>query len=265
MKRSSALARPGERACCRGARVVIAIAWILAPIAPASAAGLNDTGQNSCYDTAGGVVACSLGGQDARYGRDAAAALGQVSKVGAGAAGFDYTKIGNNGDDLPASAVAGGGPTDWACTRDNVTGLTWEIKTAVNTDLRYMLHFYRWYSTAANNGGFPGSQAGNACNGTLPQCNTAAYVQAVNDLGLCGNSNWRLPTFKELQSLLHYGAIRPAIDTTWFPNTPNSAYWSATSYPFGPGSAYTQDFTDAQPYANDKSANSRVRLVHSGP
>ena len=35
----------------------------------------------------------------------------------------------NNGTDLPESALLGSGPTDWACTRDNTSGLLWEVKS----------------------------------------------------------------------------------------------------------------------------------------
>lgn len=85
---------------------------------------LNDTGQTSCYDSLGAVIACpSSGTDDGRYGRDAAASVGQLGKVGVGAAGFDFSKIANDGSVLPANATLGSSTTDWACTRDNVTGL----------------------------------------------------------------------------------------------------------------------------------------------
>lgn len=77
------------------------------------AAGLNDTGQAACYDSAGSAIGCTGTGQDASYGRDAAvAAGGQLTKTGAGAAGFDFTKIANNGTALAAGALLGSGPTD---------------------------------------------------------------------------------------------------------------------------------------------------------
>jgi hypothetical protein len=75
--------------------------------------------------------------QDCRYGRDAAAAAGVLTKTGGGAKGFDYTKIANNGTTLGAGAALGNAPTDWACTKDNITGLTWEVKTLGSTDLRF--------------------------------------------------------------------------------------------------------------------------------
>ncbi len=43
-----------------------------------------------------------------------------------------YTKIANNGALLPDSAPLGSGQSDWACTRDNATGLIWEVKTAAS-------------------------------------------------------------------------------------------------------------------------------------
>ncbi len=40
-----------------------------------------------------------------------------------------YTKIANDGSELSADAILGTNPKNWACTKDNKTGLTWEVKT----------------------------------------------------------------------------------------------------------------------------------------
>ena len=96
---------------------------------------LNDTGITFCGAATGGNTpapcASNPAGQDKDYGRDAAALAGTLVKVGGsgGVNGFDFTKIANNGTVLPASALLGSGPTEWACTRDNVTALIWEVKT----------------------------------------------------------------------------------------------------------------------------------------
>jgi hypothetical protein len=72
--------------------------------AGANAAPLNDAGLTLCRNHATGVdEACNLaihGAQDATVGRDrAAATVGSgLTKVGAGAAGFDFTKISNTGN-----------------------------------------------------------------------------------------------------------------------------------------------------------------------
>ena len=91
--------------------------------------------------------------------------------------------------------------------------------------LRHMDHTYTWYDTnAAINGGNAGTVGAAAtCNSTLPQCNTSAFVAAVNAQGLCGANDWRMPTPQELQGIVHYGSYSPVIDPGYFPNTSLSA------------------------------------------
>ncbi len=205
---------------------------------------LNDSAQITCYnDSAGtGTVSTStpdpeaagFNEQDCTLGLAAADALGQMVKIGGSTApGRDYTKIANDGSVLPASASLGSGPGDWACTRDNITGLIWEVKVNNAAHLRHLGHRYTWYNTStAVNGGNAGTLGTNAtCNGTLSNCNTTAYRNAINALvgpaRLCGASDWRLPTSHELSGLVHAGlSVGPLIDATWFPNTAAPGYWS---------------------------------------
>ena len=50
------------------------------------------------------------------------------------------------------------------------------------------------------------------------------------NLSIGGLTDWRLPTKKELVSIVNYGSYLPAIDVTFFPNTNSSTnYWSATT------------------------------------
>ena len=76
--------------------------------AVAMAVGLNDTGFTTCADASGATVSCTsataVQGQDARYGRDAAAGTSALTKQGSGANGFYFTKISNAGAVLPATA-----------------------------------------------------------------------------------------------------------------------------------------------------------------
>lgn len=145
-----------------------------------------------------------------------------------------YTKIANDGSELDASAKLGDGASEWACTRDNNTGLTWEIKTAGG--LRDMKHTYTWYNTDPDiNGGNAGFFGKNTCGGTLPafknRCNTAYYVAAINAAALCGYTDWRLPEHEELKPLVA-SAIpgnQTTVDPAYFPNTPSPFYWTLTA------------------------------------
>lgn len=156
-------------------------------------------------------------GQDAVYGRDAQAAAGTLVKTGAGHAGFDFTKLDANGDDLDASALS------WACVRDNVTGLVWENKTN-DGGLHDRDNTYTWYSTDANNNG------GNAGTGN-GGVNTQQFAADVNATTLCGRNNWRLPHKEELSGIVARDRYtpNPTIDSNFFANTLAShIYWTAS-------------------------------------
>ena len=121
----------------RALRMVAALGGAFGVSCAVAAAGLNDTGVTTCADASGATVSCTAAtavqGQDARYGRDAAAGTGALTKVGGGANGFDFTKISNGtanvpGVVLPATAALGTAASDWGCTYDNTTGLMWEVK-----------------------------------------------------------------------------------------------------------------------------------------
>ena len=253
------------------------LALLLAVGSTAHAAGLPDTGQDTCYDNsaADGVaasdpasIARDLGThprQDCRYGRDAAAAAGQLTKIGAGAKGFDYTKIANNGTVLAAGAALGSAATDWACTKDNITGLTWEVKTDDN-GLRDKDWTYTWHNTTVTeNGGNAGSTGGATCGGTLASCNTQAFVAAVNTAALCGHSDgWRLPTQRELLTLVYADGSSPSIDPTYFLNTPASDFWSGSAYVPDPSGAWIVLFSNGATGAYFKTSSNYARLVRGG-
>ena len=265
-------------------RVSCGLALLTSTLAflPASlAAGLNDTGQVLCYQgntsTSGSCTAAVTGDsalaprQDGRYGRDAKAGKGLLTKAGAGAAAFDFTKVANDGT-TPATGLAlGVNPADWACTKDNVTGLIWEVKT-VAPGMRNVNHTYTWYSTASTNLGDPGSLGTTAtCGNTLgaSPCNTQNYLAAVNaansGAGLCGHTDWRLPTPRELLTIVHAGVGNPAIDSTYFPNTIGNEHWTAPSTAFAPSNAWAVEFYQGASVGRSKSTNSLyIRLVRGG-
>jgi hypothetical protein len=234
--------------------LILTLALVLARAAIAAPTGLlNDTGQDTCYDGAN-LVACTTANsgdaaayprQDGRFGRDAKAAVGTLSKVGGGAAGFDFTRICWNGDAegggtctgtplvANTTGTASGTPsTDWACTKDNVTNLIWSLESG-SGDWTYA---------------------------------TTTYPAAMNDVlvSRCGfATGWRAPTRRELLSIVHRGASYPAIDGNYFPATQNG-YWSSDVFAPLPAYAWIVLFNDGYPFYGYKADSYYVRLVRSG-
>lgn len=190
-----------------------------------TSAELNDTGVVTYQDKKGHSARSepsAYPGQDARFGRDMAAAAGKLKKIGAGSKGFDFSKLDAEGKDLPANAKK------WSCVRDNVTGLIWEVKTA-DGGLRDREHKYSWYNpNSTTNGGAAGVQNGGQCGGGIA-CDTHSYVQAVNATRLCGYSDWRMPWRWELRSIVDYSKAAPdgppAVDEAYFANMPINPPW----------------------------------------
>lgn len=164
---------------------------------------LNDTGISADQCFAAGstaFVACSSpqaralsATQDGQLGRDAVATTNSNSD---GKLGFQF------------SAVPGG------CVHDEVTGLTWESKTA--------------------DGGLRDGTLGYTKYGDGRPGDATEFVAAVNLAGLCGAADWRLPTLQELYSVFDFGAMYdapPFIDQTWFPNTRQAHYWTSDQFP----------------------------------
>ena len=161
--------------------------------------------------------------QDCDQGRDSVANL---SKIGAGEAGFDFTKLGRNGQVLAiqnASYAANGQEslgTQWSCVRDNHTGFVWEVKTrdgSVHDRARLF---------SATGFFLPPESRYNI--GTVNQ-----LLQAANSgSGLCGFKDWRVPNLDELSNIVLRKKIpgnnQPAIDTDFFPNTQSGGYFSAS-------------------------------------
>ena len=212
---------------------------------PVLAAGLNDTGVTLCYNGTGMVTCTSANTgdaaayprQDARFGRDAAQATGQLAaKTGGGAAGFDFTPLDATGKaiaivsatDMPASTPS--------CVRDNVTGLIWEGKVASNSQLSHT-----W-------------------------ANAFISAGAANTAGLCGfTSGWRVPTRRELLTIVHSGVNSPTIDTRYFQYTEGVVYyWTSDATAWNSAYAWGIATDDGRTVGLEKRYAYRVRLVRSG-
>lgn len=80
------------------------------------------------------------------------------------------------------------------------------------------------------------------------------------NLGLAGGG-WRLPTIKELQTLVDESTVAPAIDTSVFPNTPSSRFWSSTLYAGGAGLVWIVNFSNGSADTAAVSDMNHVRCV----
>lgn len=120
---------------------------------------------------------------------------------------------------------AAGQPTenDAACVmvKDDVTNLIWERKTISNKD-----QTYTWDDAKA-------------------------YAES---LALDGNSGWRLPTIRELLTIIDFAkSTAPAVNADYFPNISKSLYWTSTDYVLG--SAVYDDQGNFQSYSSAWSIN----------
>lgn len=211
---------------------------------------LNDTGQTLCNNGTATMVACDAATtgdtsayprQDGRYGRDADPTLA-AAKVGGGDAGFDFTRRCQNGattecagpENTSGNALAA---ADWVCTRDNVTSLVWSL----------------------HNGQGDWAQA----TSTAP----ASLIDQHNSQGRCGfTTGWRLPTSRELLSLVHSGRHSPAIDTHYFPATQSDYYWTSDAYVINPTvAAWLVNAAMGNSDIGPKSNTFWIRLVRTGP
>jgi hypothetical protein len=64
-----------------------------------------------------------------------------------------------------------------------------------------------------------------------PSADTYIWSAAVThcpQLTLGGYTDWRLPTFIELMSLVDFSASLPSINATYFPTMTGGLFWSAT-------------------------------------
>ncbi len=112
-------------------------------------------------------------------------------------------------------------PISGGCVADRVTGLIWSDETL---------------------------------SATWADANTAA-----TGYDRCGiDDDWRLPTRRELLSLVHHGENGPAIDAGAFPATQSAPYWSSDTQG---GDAWTVDFSDGDTKRIARTETHAARLV----
>jgi len=78
---------------------------------------------------------------------------------------------------------------------------------------------------------------------------------------LGGFSDWRLPSLKELKTLVDSNRKNPAISADYFPNTQSSLYWSSTIHANYTNVAWGVLFSYGYGYMGGKSSSYYVRAV----
>jgi len=146
-----------------------------------------------------------------------------------------YTKLDENGNDLPDDA------TEWVMVWDNVTGLIWENKTD-DGSIHDRDDEYNWEDAQD------------------------VFIATLNSQDFGGHSDWRLPTVKELTSIVDRGSYGPSINTTYFSNTGSVyGYWSSTTFASSPYLAWGVDFLiGLVGYCKKSDGRVQVRAVRGG-
>ncbi|WP_226665122.1 DUF1566 domain-containing protein [Microbulbifer aggregans] len=131
---------------------------------------------------------------------------------------FQLQKIAADGVPIPIWS----GP--WSCVLDRRHGLLWEVKTDAE-----FLHdgdwTYSWFD------GQHGVENAGDCFFEPQRCDTQDLIRRVNEAGLCGRNDWRLPTPNELMTLVD-SRVPPGytqIDKNFFPHTRSGDYWSSAN------------------------------------
>ena len=203
---------------------------------------LNDSGVLKSGNGTSGIngtctEAISGAKQDCAHGRDADDTL---IKVGAGVAGFDFTKLGADGEALVVQSgtwAADGTEaegTKWSCVKDNVTGLVWETKT--NAGAHSIDNKTNW-------------------------AGRDSMAEASNTEELCGISNWRVPAIVELATIVNNNKQNSAFDMARFPNGKSQSYWSSNPVVGSTTNAWTMNFFAGIQNKKAKTSNFQVRLV----
>ena len=103
---------------------------------------------------------------------------------------------------------------------------------------------------------------GNNCGGSSRAMNLQEALDLAASSSYAGYSDWRLPNYKELLSIVAFDRRSPAINITIFPSTGNIEYW--TSSPETGKNNSSVNFWYGLGIDRDRFSDLYVRLVRSG-
>lgn len=88
-------------------------------------------------------------------------------------------------------------------------------------------------------------------------------IYRINQAGLSGHKDWRLPTITELETLVSRDCVNPAIDLMHFPNTPGLWFWTSSHDPGDTSSSRYIDFRTGFADEDDRNLQNPIRLVRT--
>lgn len=106
-----------------------------------------------------------------------------------------------------------------------------------------------------------------ALNGAVTRQHALDYVAKLNAENYLGHNDWRLPNFKELESLVNYDQPNNAawLNSQGFTNAQaGDFYWSSTSFASDAVRAWAVDMTYGNTHYFDKANNHYVWPVRGG-
>ncbi|WP_103921764.1 Lcl domain-containing protein, partial [Candidatus Venteria ishoeyi] len=112
--------------------------------------------------------------------------------------------------------------------------------------------------------GQSGAECGTGTAGEYDWQQALEIVATANAQKHLGHNDWRLPNKNELASLVERHCYNPAINGSFFPNTPASGFWSSSPYAANSHYAWYVYFGNGFVGANGEDDTLRVRLVRGG-
>ncbi len=122
---------------------------------------------------------------------------------------------------------------------DNVTGLMWENKTD-DGSIHDKDNTYNWSAA------------------------TSVFIATLNSQNFGGYADWRLPTIRELFTIVDNSRTNPSIHIGYFPFTQSANYWSSTTHATSSDGAWRLSFSDGSVDGSSMDDSYYVRAVRGG-
>jgi hypothetical protein len=94
------------------------------------------------------------------------------------------------------------------------------------------------------------------------QCRGKAQTLSWPESVALAKNGWRIPSLKELSSLVDLTKANPAIDSRSFPNTPAENFWTATPFINNPDMSWRVHFREGEAHGVKNKEPAYLRLIY---